>query len=220
MFWVWRCYGLIWTLHCHKDRYCDVTMIWPSLFHGIRANVSETLNKALAMRMHGDYRPSIERFFVGFKAICYAFLRYNPIYIEGTIVVLAQSQCYSINARAFVPRTPYRVGVLAGDVMRAWVSHSLVIIGFITLKLHYCLVNYIFVLDKRNTAWLRNTVRQTSLGKSAAMADLQSALRPLTSLVCLTVSRNHAVFLLYMCCLSFLWVSFCRRTGSSSGFVV
>ena len=30
-----------------------------------------------------DYRPSIDRFFVGFNAICYAFLRNNPIYIEG-----------------------------------------------------------------------------------------------------------------------------------------
>ena len=38
---------------------------------------------------------------------------------------------------------------------------------------------YIFVLDKRNTAWLCDAVRQTSLGKSA---DLRSALRPLTSL--------------------------------------
>ena len=33
-----------------------------------------------------------------------------------------------------------------------------------------------------NTAWLRDTVRQTSLGKSGAGADLRSALRPLTSL--------------------------------------
>ena len=39
-------------------------------------------------------------------------------------------------------------------------------------KLHFCCVNYTFVLDKRNTAWLRDTVRQTSLGKSAAGADL------------------------------------------------
>ena len=31
-------------------------------------------------RMHGDY---IDRFFVEFNAICYIFLRYNPIYIEG-----------------------------------------------------------------------------------------------------------------------------------------
>ena len=83
MFWVWRCYGLLWILHCHKDRYCDVTMIWPLLFHGIRAGVSETPSNALTTRMRGDYRPSIDSFFVGFHAICYAFLRINPISIEG-----------------------------------------------------------------------------------------------------------------------------------------
>ena len=27
LFWAWRCYGPLWTLPCHKDRYCDVTMI-------------------------------------------------------------------------------------------------------------------------------------------------------------------------------------------------
>ena len=73
------CYGL----HCHKDRYCDVTMIWPLLFHGIRVDVSETPNNALTTRMHGDYRSSIDRFFVGFNAICYEFLKNNPIYIVG-----------------------------------------------------------------------------------------------------------------------------------------
>ena len=87
LFWVWRCYGLLWTLHCHKDRYCDVTMIWPLLFHGIHADVSETPNNALTTQMHGDYRLDridwIDRFFVGFNVICYAFLRNNPIYIEG-----------------------------------------------------------------------------------------------------------------------------------------
>ena len=83
LFWVCRCYGLLWTLHCHKDWYCDVMMMWPLLFHGIRADVSETPGNALTTRMHGDYRPSIDRFFVGFNAICYAFLINNPIYIEG-----------------------------------------------------------------------------------------------------------------------------------------
>ena len=83
LFWVWRCYGLLWTLHCHKKRYCDVTMIWLLLFYGIRADVSETPDIALTTRMHGDYRPSIDRFFVGFNAISYAFLRNSPIYIEG-----------------------------------------------------------------------------------------------------------------------------------------
>ena len=50
--------------------------------------------------------------------------------------------------------------------------------GFIISKLHYCCVNYIFVLDKRNTVWLCEVIRQTSLGKSAAGGDL----RPLTFL--------------------------------------
>ena len=50
----------------------------PLLFHGIRADVSETPNNALTTRMHGDYRPSIDRFFVGFNAICYTILRNNP----------------------------------------------------------------------------------------------------------------------------------------------
>ena len=45
--------------------------------------MSETPNNALTTRMHGDDRPSIDRFFVGFNAIYYVFLRNNPIYIEG-----------------------------------------------------------------------------------------------------------------------------------------
>ena len=83
LFWVWRCYGLLWTLHCPKDCYCDVTMIWPLLFRRIRADVRETPDNALTTRMHGDYRLSIDRFFVGFNAICCTFLRNNLIYIEG-----------------------------------------------------------------------------------------------------------------------------------------
>ena len=70
------CYGL-------KDRYCDVTMIWPLLFRGIRSDLSKTPDNALTTRMHGDYRFSIDRFFTGFNAICYTFLRNSLIYIEG-----------------------------------------------------------------------------------------------------------------------------------------
>ena len=66
-----------------KDLYCDITMIWPLLFHEICTDVSKTPNNALTMWMHGDYRLSIDKFFVGFDAICYIFLWNNPIYIEG-----------------------------------------------------------------------------------------------------------------------------------------
>ena len=54
------------------------------------------------------------------------FWEITPYILRCAIVVLVQYQCYSINARAFGPRTPYQVGGLAGDVMRAWASHSLV----------------------------------------------------------------------------------------------
>ena len=54
------------------------------------------------------------------------FWETTPYILREAIVVLVQSQCYSINAQAFGPWAPYRVGGLAGDVMRAWVSHSLV----------------------------------------------------------------------------------------------
>ena len=40
-------------------------------------------DNALTTRMHGDYRLSIDKFFVGFNAICYTFLQNNLIYIEG-----------------------------------------------------------------------------------------------------------------------------------------
>ena len=161
---MWRCYGLVWTLHCPKDSYCDVTMILPLLFRGIRADVSETRDNALAMRMHGDYRYSIDRLFVGFNAICCTFLINNLNIYWG-----------------YSPRVVELV---------AWLATSCVfglailrkIIGFVIAKLHCCCVKYIFVLDKRNTACLRDTLRQTSVGKSAARADLRSAWRPLTSL--------------------------------------
>ena len=88
--------------------------------------MSETPDNALTTRMHGDYRLSIDRFFVGINEICSTFLRNNPICIEGRNCRLNTVLGYSINARAVGPRTPYRVGGLAGEFTRAWVSHSLV----------------------------------------------------------------------------------------------
>ena len=105
------------------------------------------------------------------------FWERTPLILRGAIVVLVQYQCYSIIARAFGPRTPYRVGGLAGDVMRAWASHSLVNHWIYTFEASLLSRLLYIVLDKRNTAWLRDTVRQTS----AAEADLRSAQRPLTS---------------------------------------
>ena len=50
----------------------------------------------------------------------------TPYILRDAIVGYVQSLGYSINDRAFGPRTPYRVSGFAGDVMRVWVSHSLV----------------------------------------------------------------------------------------------
>ena len=97
-----------------------------------------------------------------------------------------------MNARAFGPRTLYRVGGFAGTSCGAWVSHIMVNYWIYDFQAILLLCYYIFVLDRRNTVWLCDTVRQTSLGKSApcpAAADFPRD-------VCLTVSRNHAVFLL------------------------
>ena len=88
MFCVWRCYGLLWTLYCPKDRYYDVTMVWPLLFHEIRAHVTEILDNSLKTRMHSDHRISVDRFFVGF--LIYEFSRMatrlqskNNVYTEA-----------------------------------------------------------------------------------------------------------------------------------------
>ena len=62
------------------------------------------------------------------------FWEITPYILRDAIVVLVQSQCYSINSRAFGPLTPCRVGGFAGDVMPAWVSHSLVNHGIYTFK--------------------------------------------------------------------------------------
>ena len=57
------------------DRYCfmEYARMW----------ARQATTHQLTTRMHGDYRLSIDRFFVGFNAICYTFLWNNPIYIEG-----------------------------------------------------------------------------------------------------------------------------------------
>ena len=52
-----------------------------------------------------------------------------------------------------------------------------------------------FVLDKRNTLWLCDTVKQTSLRKSMARAKLWSAQRPLMFawLYCVTIKYSYFI---------------------------
>ena len=94
-----------------------------------------------------------------------------------------------LEGRAFGPRASLdrSSASLAGDVIQVWINSS---------PANHCISHYkaqlaqLFLIQhlictywiKRNTLWLRDTVRQTSLGKSAAGTDLRSARRPLTSL--------------------------------------
>ena len=78
------CYGLPWTLHCPRARYCDVTMLWHLLLHGIRADLGGTLIDALTTRIHGDHGSPFNRLILrNFNAIFYIFLLNNSIYIIG-----------------------------------------------------------------------------------------------------------------------------------------
>ena len=186
MFWVWRCYGLLWTLHCHKDRYCDVTMIWPLFFHGIRADVSETSNNALTTRMHGDYRPSIDRFLVGFNAICYAFLRNNPIYIEG------RNCSFSTVPVLFNKCSGLRPSDTLSSWWLGWRRHARVGKPFFGKS-----------LDLYFRYWIKGILRGYAIrsGRRPSGSQRPGRIRPVAADfprdLCLTASRNHAVFLFY-----------------------
>ena len=89
------------------------------------AVIDSTLSQGPLLWRHNDMtvivsRNTLDRFFVGFNAICSTFLRNNPICIEGRNCRLSTVLGYSINARAVGPWTPYR----AGDFKRVWESHS------------------------------------------------------------------------------------------------
>ena len=60
-------------------RHNDMTVIVSRNMRGRERDTQQRIDK----RMHGDYRPSIDRFFVGFNVVCYTFLQNNLIYIEG-----------------------------------------------------------------------------------------------------------------------------------------
>ena len=55
LFWIGRCYGLLWTLYFLKCPYCDVTMIRLLLFNGIRADLSGSPGAAIVGRQSINY---------------------------------------------------------------------------------------------------------------------------------------------------------------------
>ena len=90
LFWIWRCFWLLWTLHCPKGRHCDVTMIRSLLFHGKRADLS------------GSPGAAIVNLKICWISKCYvAYFREMTPYIQlDTHADWVDSSGYSINARA------------------------------------------------------------------------------------------------------------------------
>ena len=140
------CYGLfivtrnaIVTSQWH-DRYCFTEYAWTWARHPTTPWQRECT--AITDRHSIDSLLDSMRFVPHFWEIA-------PYILRDAIVVLVQSQCYSLNARAFGPRTPYRVRGVAGDVKRAWVSHYLVnhwIYHFkASTQYSYCMYIYIYI---------------------------------------------------------------------------
>ena len=156
-------------LWCHNDK--TVIVSWN--MHGLSGSPGTA-----------SVDPQSINLLLDFKVICWIFLWNNSIYVIGRNCrlgrVLGIFNKYSINARAFGSRTPYRAVGSAGIAMHAQVNNLWN--GMICHSKASLLFQLMFVLDKRNTLRLRDRVRQTCLWKSMAGADLWSVQRPLTSL--------------------------------------
>ena len=140
------------------------------------------------------------------------FWEITPYILRGAIVVLVQSQCYSINAQAFGPRTPYRVGGLAGDIMRAWVSHF--IFGK-SLDLYFrsftsvSLTIYLYWIKGILRGYAIRSGRRPEGSQRPGRPAVRPAAADFPRDVCLTVSRNHAVFLFYHYVLKRIVMRYC-----------
>ena len=119
-FWIQHCYELLWTLHCPKGRYCDVTIIRPLLFHGMRTDLRGSPGAAIVDCQSIYY-------LLDFKRIYFIFPWNNSTYDLDATVGWLESLGYSINARDFGPRTctPYLAVGLAGVTMCIRVNNYL-----------------------------------------------------------------------------------------------
>ena len=191
LFWIQHCYELLWTLHCPKGRYCDVTMIRPLLFHGMRTDLRGSPGAAI-VDCQWIY------FLLDFKRICFIFPWNNSTYDLDATVGWLESLGYSINARTFGPLTPYLAVGLAGVTMCTRVNNYLWNHIFCHFKASLFLFQLMFVLDKRNTFVF------TRQGQADIPREVSGRGRPVVGPavtdfpldVCRTVSRNHKVFLL------------------------
>ena len=173
MFWLRCCYGLLRTLRCHRSRNCDVTMLWPILLHGIRADLSGTPINALAVLISSITGCQSIDNWLDFKAMCCIFLLNNSIYIikcnlwEGKVLVVT-NKCSGL--RPSVTLSSLWHGWRA---MRAGVNNSLL---------------------NRLIYYFKAPREVSSKGRPAVCPAAADFPRD----VCLTVSHNHKVILLYL----------------------
>ena len=137
------------------------------------------------------------------NVICYIFLLNNSEYIirrncrvQAVFVVL--NKCTSLGPSVTLPSRWHD-----WRAMRTGVNNYLLNRLIYYLNHHCCCFNLYVLLDKRNILWLRDMVRQTSLGKSAAGADLRSAWQPLSSLG--MSAWPYRVTALYSYCITYNW---------------
>ena len=91
-----------------------------------------------------------------FKVICCICPCNNSIYTTRRTCRLGRVG-YSTNVRAFGPRTPYQAVGLAGVAMCARVNNFSRSPMIVISKRHHCYFDLcLFILDKRNTLWLRD----------------------------------------------------------------
>ena len=172
-----------------KSSYCGRLVPWYLMQFFVGLSVDDSVFFPLTAAIMAQLLPSaVARSvtlwpfpFDPFKRIFFIFPWNNSTYDLDPTVSWLKSLGYSINARAFGPLTPYLAVGLAGVTMCTRVNNYLWNHIFCHFKASLFLFQLMFVLDKRNTLCLRDKVRRTSLGKSAAGVDLRAAQQPLTS---------------------------------------
>ena len=131
-------------------RHNDMTVIVTPDTRGRERDTRQRLDNANARRF---YRLSIDKFFVGFNAICYTFLRNNLIYIEGRNCRLSR-----------VPGLFNKcLGLRHSDTLSSrwlgWRRHAHVAKPFFGKSLDLWFQSFTIVVLTIYTAWLRDTVR-------------------------------------------------------------
>ena len=197
-----------------KGHFLDTALLWaandaalsqgPLLWCHIDIDVLWNMHRPEQEPRHGNHGLSIDDLFVGFHSdLLHISVKYS-MYITGhnrrLVTVLGVFNKCS--------------GLWPSDTISSWwlgwhryactgkkVFVKLYDLSFQSVTL--VVLIHMFVLDKRNTSRLRDTVRPTSPRKSVAGAGPAAA--DFSRDVCLSVLHNHKVFLLYHPCKWDMW---------------